>query len=202
MRTTFLCSLLILGGVCHADRIFKIPTGRKLLQNEAKADIYNIASKDFTYGWVQFSPSATWEFGVSGENLDTENIVWGFNASYTLVNPITDVAPGLSFGMLDLGNDTEDGRTAYVAVTYRIGNEGLLNQFLPTDFTFGFWSREDSFAFVGAELPFSSTIRLLGEYDGDHLTAGFSLTPVNEATFRFLFRGGDPMVGLKLQKRF
>lgn len=202
VKVWFLGLVAAVSAVGWADRVVFVPAGRKLLEGEYRIEAINVAGRDHTFGWAAFSPNSVFEFGVYGENFDSHRVTWGFNGSYTLTNPITDLSPGISFGFLDLGNETEAGRAVYLAVTYRLGNDGLLNQFLPTDLSFGFWSRESGLMFAGAELPFSSSLSVLGEYDGSALTAGLVLTPVSPLKVKFLWRDGDPALGLQFRAQF
>ena len=202
MRTASLCLLALAGGFAHADRAVFVPTGRKLLPNTAKFEFLDSAGRSNTFGWLQYSPNSVFEFSVYGEKLAGQSTAFGVNGSFTFVNPITDVAPGISLGFLDIANETEDGRALYAAITYRLGNEGLLNQFLPTDITLGVWSRERSLGFAAAELPFSDFLSVVGELDGNGVTAGVNLSPVKGARIRLLWTRGDPTFGFQFQQRF
>ncbi len=202
VRTLFAFCMVFVSGFALSDRVIFVPAGRKLLANEFRIEAINVPGRDHTFGWASFSPNSTFEFEVSGENFDTERLTLGLNGSYTLTNPITDLSPGISFGVLDFGNDTADGRALYMAVTYRLGNDGLMNQFLPTDFTIGLWSRERGLVFAGAELPFSEVLSVLGEYDGARLSAGFTLSPLRALKFKMIWIDGDPSFGLQIRSQF
>ncbi|MEZ5163858.1 MAG: hypothetical protein R2688_08960 [Fimbriimonadaceae bacterium] len=185
-----------------ADRIVFIPTGRKVNDKNVRFDVLGQPSRDNAFGWFTVGLMNTWEFELYGENLNTDHLDMGANVAYNLIQPLTDLGPGVSFGILDLGDNTSNRRTGYVAVTYRLGNVAPINQDIPTDFSFGLWTRDEGVFFAGMEIPFSKEFRLLAEHDSRFITAGIELKPVEEASLRFLFRDGSPMVGLKFQKRF
>ena len=90
----------------------------------------------------------------------------------------------------------------YVAVTYRFGNNGKLNQDVPTEFTFGLWTRKKGAVFGGVTLPFSKVLSLVAEHDSVNLTGGVEICPFNGGAFRFLFRQNQVIVGLRVQSRF
>lgn len=203
MRQFLLAGFIALAATqALADRIIFLPAGRKLASNSARLEILTTPSRDNAYGWLTYSPNKTFEFELSGENLNTDNLVLGFNGSYTYTNPVTDIAPGISFGFIDAFNNTKDGRALYAALTYRLGNDGELNQFLPTELSFGIWSKESSLFYVGAEFPFSETLKVMAEFDAKTITAGAQITMFEGASFRILFRDGDPTFGLRISKRF
>lgn len=198
---------MVLGGLALAsigfcDQIIFLPAGRKIDANSLKFSVLTTPSRDSAYGWFTYSPNRVFEFELYGENLNTDRLDLGLNLSYSFTNPITDLAPGIRFGILDGFNRTSEGRTAYAAITYRLGNDGELNQFLPTDFTIGIWSRKESLMFVGAELPFSETLSVMGEMDAKTVSGGIKVTPFAGASFRWVFRNGDPTFGLTIQKKF
>lgn len=185
-----------------ADRIVFVPTGRKVNDKHVRFDLLSLPSQDSGFGWFTVGLMNTWEFELYGENLNSNQLDIGSNIAYNLIQPLTDLGPGVSFGILDLGDNTSNRRTGYLAVTYRLGNSAPINQDIPTDFSFGFWTRDEGIFYAGFEIPFSREVRLLAEHDSRFITAGFELKPVEEASLRFLFRDGYPMVGFKFQKRF
>ncbi len=193
---------MIASSSAFCDRIMFLPAGRKISENSFRLDVLTTPSRDRAYGWFTYSPNRTYEFEVYGENLNTDRLDLGFNMSYSITNPITDLAPGIRFGFLDGFNQTDEGRTIYGAITYRLGNDGELNQFLPTDLTIGIWSRKESLMYVAAELPFSATLSVMGEMDARNISGGFKVSPVPGASFQLIFRNGDPTFGLSVRKQF
>lgn len=202
MRAPALALVFVLASSAFADRIFFIPTGRKLFAGNANLEYDRTPGTDSDYAWLTYGFTRTWEFQLNGQKLNGGDWKTGVDASYTFTYPLTDTAPGISVGALDLNNDTDPGRAVYAAITYRIGNDGLLNQFLPTDLTFGFWSRKEGLLFAGAELPFSDTLEAVAEFNGRQITAGFDITPIKGAKARLMFLDGRPTYGLQLNLHF
>lgn len=191
-----------LAGFGFGDRLVFVPTGKKVEGGSARLEVLTIPSRDSAFGWMAFGVTPVIEVELLGENLDSEVLTLGTNVKYNLLLPITDIAPGLSFGMVDVGNDTADGRAAYVALTYFYGNVGALNQDVPTELTVGLWTRREGFFFAGARLPFSESVAGLVEHDSLRITAGIEVRPFPGVAFRGLFRGGSPAFGFQVQKRF
>ena len=200
-------ALLALCFVCAAlpaaaDRLILIPTGRKLLSSTVRLDFLAVPSRDRTQGWIGTGLGEMFELEVSGERLDSNRVLTSLNFAYNYMVPLTDLAPGISFGVQDALNVTEDGRGIYVAVTFRYGNYGEHNQDVPTELTIGLWNKAKGVAFGGARLPFSKHLMLVAEHDTMRLTAGFEISPVEGSSFRFLFRQDQVILGLQIQARF
>lgn len=186
----------------HADRIVNIPTGKKIPKGTVRAEFLTTPGKDFTFGWFSYAPDKFFEIEYVGENLNKSSLSNSFNLQYTYIVPITDLSPGISFGILDGLDETSTRRTLYTAITYRLGNDGPNNQDYGTDLTFGFWTKKEGIFFIGAEIPFSKQIWLVGEHDSVRATAGLDLRLFDNAGFRILFRNGEPTFGLRIQKSF
>lgn len=193
---------LTLAATASADRLLFTPTGSKIRRDSARFELFSVPSRDQAFGWVGYGLGTWWEVELAGESLNAGNITWSGNVAYNFSQPILDTAPGISIGALDLGNDTADGRALYAAFTFWLGNEGTFNQQVPTRFTIGFWSRTTGAAFANVRLPFTEWFSLMAEHDSRRITAGFELTPVSDASFRVLWRGGDPGIGLTFRRRF
>lgn len=185
-----------------ADRVVFTPTGQKLLNDTVKIEYLNFAPQDYTYGWLTYGFGTNYEIELYGENLDTKRIVNGLNFSYNLFPAFKDTTPGISFGVIDLLGDTEDGRAFYAAFTFELQNYDPGNQDVPTELSFGFWSGRQGLIFANARMPFSEKLWLLAEHDSRSINAGVEVRPIDEARIRLLFRDGRPGFGLALQKRF
>jgi hypothetical protein len=128
--------------------------------------------------WASYMINPSLEFELNWERRPAGKTVGTFNLSYNFLTPLTDLTPGLSVGLLDALNQTERGRAAYLAVTYRYGNLGDLNQNTPTELTLGLASRRSGLFFVGVSLPFTSSVRLVTEHDSVNLTTGLEFHPL------------------------
>jgi len=195
-------ALFLIPIASQADRLIFTPLGKKIPENKAKLEFLSIPSRDVAFGWIGVGVTNQIELELSGESFDSNKIDLGINLSYNYIAPITDISPGISFGFQDVTNNTVDGRSLYLAVTYHFGNIGELNQNQPTIFTLGLSSRENGFVFFNFALPLSDQFRILGEHDSFRITAGVEFRPIEDASLRFLFRDGSPMVGMSFSRRF
>jgi hypothetical protein len=192
----------MLTGAASADRLILIPTGKKLLSDTFQIEILTDRSRDATMGWFGLGLGQSFDFEVTGESFNDNRMVTSLDFSYNYTVPVVDFAPGLSLGVQDALGVTERGRNVYAAVTFRFGNYGELNQDIPTELTFGFWSRPEGLFFAGVRLPFSRYVSVLAEHDSENLTAGFQISPQDGIAFKALFRQDQVMVSFRVQSRF
>jgi len=185
-----------------ADRLITTPMGKKIPRKAAKLEFLSQPSRDSVMGWIGYGVNESIEIEIYGESFDSSKITPGLNLSYNYLSPITDLAPGISFGVLDVTDQTREERGVYAAITFYFGNDGELNQNEPTILTLGGWSRNGGSFFFNAAFPFSEQFRLIGENDGDRLAAGLEFEPFEGASLKYLFVGGSPTVGFGLMKRF
>ena len=202
MRLLAAVSLLALTTVATADRLITIPTGKKLLSDSFRFEIMTDRSRDITMGWFGTGLGQSFDFEVTGESFNDNVMVGSLDLSYNYTVPVMDFLPGISLGVQDLAGVSDRGRAAYLAITHRYGNTGELNQDIPTELTFGFWTRHEGLVFAGVSLPFSHVFSLLAEHDSENLTAGVQLSPRDGIDFRALFRQNQVMVSLRVQARF
>lgn len=193
---------LLVAASSFADRLLLIPTGKKLLQGVYRFELLTEPSRDRTLGWFGTGLGQSFDFELTGESLNEDSVTASLDFSYSYLTPITDFVPGISVGVQDATGRTERGRAIYLAVTFRLGNYDLHNQDVPTEVTFGFWDRSEGLMFAGAVLPFSEHLKLLVEHDSHQLTAGFQISPIKGADFRFMFRANEVLLGMRIQKRF
>ncbi|MFM9872130.1 MAG: hypothetical protein ACKVQS_01540 [Fimbriimonadaceae bacterium] len=206
MRLITVCGLIWVGvgltSLGFGDRLISTPMGKKLPHNAAKLEFLSQPSRDTVFGWFGYGLTDSIELEFYGESFDSSRITPGLNFSYNYISPITDLAPGISLGVLDITDQTREERAIYAAITFYFGNVGDLNQNEPTIFTLGGWSRHGGSFFFNAAFPFSEKIRLIGEHDGNRIGAGVELTPFEGASLKYLFLGGSPTVGFGFSKRF
>lgn len=202
VRLTALFVIALMTSVAFADRLIMIPTGKKILSGGLRYEILTLSGKDSTLGWVGAGIGQSYDFEITGESYDSNRVTTSLDMSYNYTVPVTDFAPGVSFGVQDVRNVTRRGRNAYLAVTYRFGNYGEHNQDVPTELTFGFWTRHKGLMFVGASLPLSEPLSLVMEHDSEQLSAGFDLSPFRGGSFRAMFRAHETVIGLRFFAAF
>lgn len=130
-----------------------------------------------------------------------EDAVQTFDLGYNFVAPIPGFTPGISFGIQDVMNKTDDGRRPYMAVTFR-PTFMTINGDFPADITLGAYIAANRSVFVSGSLPFSKEFRFLFEHNGFRLASGFEVRPMPEFAIRLLYRGNDVLGGVMLSKGF
>lgn len=192
----------LLPAVAMADRLVDIPLGRKLLQGSVRLRGTAVSGESGSHQAL-LGTGVFDSYEVDLELRRSGGGRWAatLDAAFNLSPPITDVAPGVSVGVLDLANRTPDGRAAYLAFTQRFGNYGELNQNTPTEVTLGLWSRSDGLAFVGASLPLWDRLLVLGEATGAGVVAGLEARPARGFSLRWVAGRSEHRFQASLQLR-
>jgi len=196
--------LIVLGAsvAAHADRDITVPLGRKLLDGTFRLEYSGVPGGRDAKAWLGAGFLKAYEMEVSWEGTKSRDWTTSLDLSYNYTPPIVDVAPGLSVGVQDVLNKTEGGRAAYLALTYRYGNEGVFNQDVPTELTFGLWTRSSGLAFVNVSLPFSDRVFLLAEHDSRRAAAGVRIRPLPCLDLKTVFETDGTHFGLSLRQKF
>lgn len=202
MRAVLFLALTLASGLLWADREITIPKGRRLTAHEWRAEILGVPGEKTSNLWFGTGLFETLDFELSLTRTPTREMVGSFDFSYNFAPPLVDVSPGISFGVQDALNRTESGRALYFATTYRYGNDGEFNQDVPTEVTFGFWTKSSGLFFIGSRLPFSEHVILIAEHNSERLAGGFELRPLKGMVLKTVFASGATSLGLSLTHKF
>lgn len=194
----FWASLLVIGVAAGAlaDRFILTPTGSRIRPGTVRAESLAIAGRP-TRSWLEAGITTNLDLGIShiaGRDPSLD-LTWNY------LLPITDIAPGLSFGLLDLADETPEGRAGYLAFTNHFGNMGDLNSDIPTEFTLGIWTRGKGQPFASVSFPFADQFRLIAETSGGEIRAGFDLRPIKALSVKVVWMDGRPSAGFRLTQR-
>lgn len=201
VRLVVAACLLGTVAAASADRFLRAPTGYSLRLQEARTEAWWNGDR-FDRGTLAFGVLQNLEVGATFERGLSNPDRFGFDLSYNYIRPIVDYTPGIAVGVLDVFNETSDGRAAYLALTMRMGNYDPGNQDVPTELNLGFWSRHGGTSFISFSLPFAEQFRLISEYEGREISAGFDFRPVKGLSVRWVFVEGRPSYGLGFRARF
>lgn len=203
MRRAAIAALLATASsLAFADRLITTPTATRVRDGVWRIEGLSLPSQDTRWAWLETGLGHSFDIGLQVGSWNGGKTRTTFDFSYNLTLPVSDIAPGISFGIKDGFNQTPEGRGLFLAGTWRIGNFDPANQDVPTEFTVGFWSRRTGLMFLSASFPFSKDLRLIMEHDSARLWAGAEWKPFREASLRALFRDGQPGFSFSLQKRF
>ena len=201
MKSFSTLAMLMILCVAHADRFITIPTGTKIRAGTIRTEIQRLPSDNFWQGWLGYGINQNLDAEIGESWLSGKSSGPELNFGYNYVLPITDISPGISFGVQDFTNTGKEGRAAYMAITYSYGNDGDYNQDTPTQLTFGFWTRRSGLLFVGLSLPFSEQIRLIAAHDGAFLMAGVEYRPTQATILRVLTQESRLFLSLSLSQK-
>lgn len=203
MRGSLAGLLLGLAAIGSADRIILAPNALKVLNRTARLEyLFEPSRTDNwrTYLGVGVTKDVEVEFLV--DHLENRSQLGTINASYQLLIPIVDTAPGIAFGVQDIMDRTPERRMYYLAFTQRFGLDGPYNSTTPLEITTGFGFGRRSGVFVGAMLPMTWQFRILAEHDLNRVAGGFEYRPFQGAAVRAIFQSGSTQLGLRYTVKF
>lgn len=199
MRTLFLTLATALAAFSAADTLINIPTGRKVpyrvVRFEVRFDTSNVRQFETSVDW---GIDTSFDTHLVYEDRDGQRRVVSGNIGYNYVAPITGISPGISVGLLDVGNRSREGRRAYAAMTYRVGGADLFN---PVELSFGASFGIRPIGFIGLAFPFSEEVRFLAEHDGRKVSAGLEYKPTDSLALRWLVEDSRPQLAVRWQTR-
>lgn len=203
MPVRSLCLVLaVLPVLASADRLILAPTGNKIRFGQARLESMFTPDGDQNRWFLGYGVTKEIELEVTSERFRSGVYRNSLNASFNLMNPLTDFAPGVSFGVTDALDNTADGRRTYLAVTFRLGLDGDYNQDAPMEATVGFAYGRGFSPFVGVMIPLTWQTRLLAEHDGFRVSAGLEFRPLRGLAARYLQVDGKPTWSLSLTAKF
>lgn len=189
--------------MAQADRLITVPLGRKLPFGTVR----------YEYRWSNSSGGASENLLAAGITKafeieartsfrkPDEIVVGTFDVAYNFIAPLPDISPGISIGVQDVLNQTEDQRQAYFALTSRTTMPTPTGNAI-ADVHVGLLQGRYSHAFFGTSIPIVKEARLLAEHNGYRLTAGLELRPVRDVALRVQFSSQQTMMSLQLSHRF
>lgn len=203
MRLLFLLASALLGSSALADRFITIPTGSKIPFRTTRAELMIEPTRDANaYLFLGIGIGKTFEIEIRGEAFSGVDDVLTADIAYNLNSPLVDLAPGISFGVLDLADNTSEGRRGYFAITIRQAQQIDFPGGTPLEFTVGASFGRLHTPFVGAMVPFSDDFRLLFEHSGYRLSAAMEFRSRQAPTIRLVFREHETLLSFSGVARF
>lgn len=201
MRPPLILAGVFLAGSAHADRLILSPTGKKVPFGTARIEHLFDQS-------VPGSHRSTLAIGLT-DSIDAEltyeefgnGRIASFDASYNLLPPLTNLAPGISVGIRDGIGKSRDGRYYYAAATYRFGQTGRFSGDSPAEASLGFAFGDVTAPFFGLSLPFRESFRLLAEFDTRRVSGGFEFRPHRDVWVRWIHRESQSLISLTVSAR-
>lgn len=203
MRAPLLLICLAMSGMAHADRLILAPVGKKIPYGTFRLEhFFDQAERDWYRTALAVGVTPTIDAELTYESVEDRQRVLSYDVSYNVLPPLTNLAPGISVGLRDGTGETDDGRFAYLAATYRFGQLGQFNQDSPAEVTIGIAQGDESTAFVGVMLPFRESFRMLAEFDTQRVSGGFEFRPHRDVWVRWVHRPKQSLWSLTLVSRW
>lgn len=199
MRATLALLAVAWSAAAWADRLILIPTGAKLPYRTFRTEhLFDVGLHELDGQYYGLGIGKSFDAAlIAGEKGHDAT----FDFSYSYLDPVVNYAPGLTVGVVDALDRTEAGRSLFVAATYRSGLDGLFNASTPAETTLGAYFGSRNAFFVGASLPFSSTLRLLVEHDSQRPAAGLEFSPTPNLSVRWVTSPQSTALSFSLQGR-
>ncbi len=186
-----------------AERVIFIPNGNKIRFGTAKfQSLYEGGSRRQEWGLLSVGVTREIEAEIEFEHFRPSSSRATAGFAYNFINPITDFAPGVTVGVLDILNRTTAGRRTFLAATYRFGQDSQYNQNSPMEFTLGISHGSRLNPIIGVTMPLTWQFKALAEHDGYLVSAGFEFKPVRNLAVRWIHRPNQTLWGLDLNVRF
>jgi hypothetical protein len=195
-------AFLALAALAPADRVITVPTARKIPAGTVRYEFRGQAvGSGVRENLLGIGLNQFYELEMRTSSLYGKEEKGTFDFSYNVVAPIPEISPGISFGVQDVLDETEDRRRYYGAITFR-PIFSTVNGDVAGEVTLGIIQGEYTHPFVGAVVPFSREFRLLAEHNGFRPAAGFEVRPRADLGLRFQVREGRTLVGLQYTRKF
>lgn len=195
--------VLALTCVSFADTLVRIPTAYKTLKGTVK--VRQLANQGSVgRGLTEVSVPVLEGFELRLGRLHEKGMRAKTSASlsYQYLPPFTDTLPGIAFGVEDIADQTPQGRSAYVVVTWSLGLTGTLNQDVPAELTIGAGTNQYKGIFLGARIPFAKQLNFLFEHDSRDVSAGIEIKPAQNMALQWMFQQNRTQLGAWYVARF
>jgi hypothetical protein len=182
----FLAALEPLAG---AERLISIPTAHKLPNWDFRAEgFYNPGAVQWQLGYAGVALPPNYELEFRNERFG--NGVGGdtFDFTYNVLSPVSDIAPGIAFGVQDALGSTQDGRRFFACLTANTAMETDLSHNLYIQTTIGMFAGKRTSPFLGISVPFGTNLRLLLEDNGYRPSIGMEIKILRYLAVRYIAR--------------
>lgn len=186
-----------------ADRFILSPLGRKLPFGAIKLEhFWEGGSGERYVDHLGFGFTTIFDGEFVVDHLPGRSSKVSLDLAYNVTGPVVDIVPGVSFGVQDAMNVTEDGRRFFWVTTYDLGLDGKYNSRTPLQFSFGATAGHRTGGILSVSLPFSPWFRLLTEFDTGRITNGIEYKPSTTHSVRLLTRNSSVFWSASFVKRF
>ncbi len=194
--------LSLTAGIASADQLIDIPTARKIPFEDVRYEFRAapVVSGDLAH-FLGIGVGNSFELDLRDVVKSGMNPVGTFDFSYNYIASVPGISPGISLGVLDASNLTQDGRRFYAVTTFRNPMDDLPGN-LYSDISVGIQTGSLTSPFIGISLPFSKSFYLIAEHNGFRLSSGVELRPAPHVAVRFITRDRETLVSISAMLKF
>lgn len=176
--------LALIPATVKADRLFEMPTARKVVKGLARYEIsFGRDAGRATSHRLAYGIDTSIDIEIRSATPFDSNPDATFAIGYQFVAPVPGISPGIAVGVIDALNRTDNGRRLYAAMTFREAYY-TVNGEVNGDLTLGVLGGADNALFVSVAMPFSKEVSLLVEHDSKSITAGLEFRLIRNLTLR------------------
>ena len=203
MRLLAVSCLSLVCGIAFADELIDIPTARKIATEDFR---YEFRAQPITKGDMQhflgIGLGKSFELDIREVQDYGMSPVTSFDFSYNFMAAFPGgEIPGISLGVQDGSNLTQDGRRFFAVTTFRNTMDEIAGS-VYADITLGFQVGSKTSPFVGVAVPFAPSVYLLAEDSGFRLNTGIEFRPSARMSLRFIVRNQETLLSLSASGRF
>lgn len=203
MKLVPILAALSIAAASQADRFILAPNGKKIPFGVVRLEhMFDAVHREQSVTYLGFGLTKFFDAEVGLDDFHQDERKTVLNLAVNLVDPVVNFAPGISFGVQDVGRASERGRRFFAAMTWREGLDNELNYDTPMEITLGYQKGDRTGAIVGFMIPFARFFRGLAEFDAGVTTAGIEIRPARTASIRWLHQNHRVFWGLALSHRF
>lgn len=194
--------LLMVAGFACAERFLFTPTGGKYRADRVRFEtLLERGSTGDRFSWAGVGIGQAFDLEITETRLRRGASYAGIDFGYNFALPFPDIAPGISFGVQDVANQTPAGRSLYGAVTWRYNQFDPWNSQTPLEFTLGGGTGRYRGIFLSTRLPLADVFRIVVEHDSREVAFGTEIIPFQGARALWMVRAQRAYLGLGLSLR-
>lgn len=201
-RLAVIAATLGFAAIASADRVITVPTARKIPVGTFRYEFRAVPTAGGAHeNLLGFGVNQYFEMEMRTSSLRGGQERGTFDLAYNVIAPIPELAPGISFGVQDVMNETEDHRRYYAAITWRPIVTTATGD-MAADVTIGAIQGKYMYPIVGLNVPLAQQVRLLVEHNGIRPAAGIEIRPQRNLAFRIQFRETKNLASVQYTHKF
>jgi hypothetical protein len=202
LKSTFIFFAVCVAAASWGERLFRIPTGFILSKGEFRLEFDSpFHSSQIHHEWLQYGITDHFELQMSSDSGPGIDSRQGLDIAYNILPPILEELPGISLGVRDLFDRTDQGRSYYLVTTFRTALENSPAGEKQLFLHFGYGVGGIKGVFVGLDLPLANNLSVQAEHDSRQISAGLLWNPAKALGIRLFMQDQRAAWGVTFSRR-